>query len=318
MSVWSIIVNYKTAPLAVRAAESLLDAGKKLSDHNFTTIVDNNSQDGSVDVLTDWVRQRSLQETVRVIASDRNGGYGYGNNLSLRIGLESQPRPDYFYLLNPDAFPERDAVSKLVDYLDQHRDVGIAGSFVQGTDGCPHKTAFRFPTVQSEFESTISLGIVTRLLKNYVVWPPIPTRAGPTQWVAGVSMMIRREVLEEIGLFDEEFFLYFEEVDLCRRARQAGWSTHYVPESVVAHVGSASTGYQQTDRPMPRWWFDSRRHYFQKTHGRGYLWAANMARVAGMSLGELKAFLQRKPSNRHVHFFGDFLKHSVLGRSIGP
>ena len=316
MRIWTVVVNYRTAEMTLEAVESLTRALREVDGEKRTVVVDNDSQDGSWEELLEGVQRLQLEQDVDVVASGHNGGYGFGNNVGIRLGLQASPPPDYFYILNSDAFPAAGAVQELVDYLDQHREVGIAGSYIRGTDGRPHQTAFRFPTVQSEFESTIRLGLASRLLKNYVVALPIPDRPTKVEWLAGASMMIRRELLEQVGLFDEGFFLYFEEVDLCRRAQRAGWETHYVPASVVAHVGSASTGYQQTDRPMPSWWFESRKHYFTKNHGRVYLWAANLAGLVGMTLGALKSRLQRQPVKRHANFFRDFVKHNFLPRSV--
>jgi hypothetical protein len=99
-------------------------------------------------------------------------------------------------------------------------------------------------------------------------------------WLAGASLMMRRSVLDQIGLFDETFFLYYEETDLCRRATQAGYETHFVRESSVTHIGSASTGMKEW-RTVPRYWFDSRLHYFAKHHGSATAAAATAARLAG-------------------------------------
>ena len=95
------------------------------------------------------------------------------------------------------------------------------------------------------------------MLADHVVPLPVPDQSGAVDWLAGASMMMRAEVLEQIGLFDEEYFLYFEETDLCRRAALAGWPTHYVVESRVTHIGSVSTGMKVWDR-IPEYWLDSR------------------------------------------------------------
>jgi GT2 family glycosyltransferase len=100
--------------------------------------------------------------------------------------------------------------------------------------------------------------------------------------------------------------LYFEETDLCRRAAHAGWRTHYLPDSQVAHVGSASTGMKQWDR-TPGYWFQSRDHYFTKSHGRLYAALATLARVAGTGVYELRRLLQGKPQADPNHFLSDLI-----------
>ncbi|TFG92182.1 MAG: glycosyltransferase family 2 protein, partial [Myxococcales bacterium] len=130
-------------------------------------------------------------------------------------------------------------------------------------------------------------------------------------WLAGASMMIRRSVFESIGLFDEEFFLYYEETDFCLRARRGGFPTWYLPESRVAHVGSASTGFQDPARPRPGYWFDSRRHYLRKHRGTAYLWLANGAWIVGYSLGRLRRRLKGLPDADPPGLLRDFLSHSL-------
>jgi hypothetical protein len=261
--------------------------------------VDNDSADGSYETLRDAVTSRGWLSLIEVIRSDKNGGYGYGNNCGIRRGLAASDPPEYLYLLNSDAFPDPGSVRVLVDFLDAHPEVGIAGSYIHGPEGTPHETAFRFPSWQSELEATLGIGIVSRLLRKWVVALPIPRKVQQVDWLAGASMMIRRRVVEEIGLFDETFFLYFEETDFCRRARLAGWPTYYVPESSVAHIGSASTGMKDLTKRTPPYYFASRRHYFLKNHGALYLFMANLSWVLGYCVGHVRRRLMGRPDRVH-------------------
>ena len=144
----------------------------------------------------------------------------------------------------------------------------------------------------------------------------IPERTQKVDWLAGASMMFRREVLEKVGLFDESFFLYFEETDLCHRAAEAGFETVYVWESEVAHVGSASTGMKTWSR-VPDYWFDSRSHYFAKNHGRAYLAAATSARLVGTAVWQLRRRLQSKPEEDPPRFLAGLLGHSLRRAARG-
>ena len=179
---------------------------------------------------------------------------------------------------------------------------------IHGDDGAPHTTAFRFPTIASEFEGAAKTGPVSRLLKNSIVAPDLPTETTPVDWLAGASVLMRRSVLDQVGLFDESFFLYFEETDLCLRAARAGWPTVYVVESRVMHLGSVSTGMKEWRR-VPGYWFASRRHYFQKNHGRLYALAATLAHVAGLGLYGLRVLVQRKKPHTPPYFLRDLVKH---------
>jgi N-acetylglucosaminyl-diphospho-decaprenol L-rhamnosyltransferase len=290
------LLNWRTAQMTVRALDALVPELRALGDAR-VLVVDNDSQDGSYDALVQAVNERGYGDVAEVVQSGRNGGYGFGNNVALRRGTAEGA--DYLYLLNSDAFVEPGAVRALVDYLDAHPRVGIAGSAVHSLDGAPHESAFRFPSVLSELERVTRLGVLTRALQNVRVPIARPTHTTTNvDWVAGASMMIRREVLEQIGLFDERFFLYYEETDLCLRAKRAGWLVAYVCESRVAHVGGASTGVTSqrvVQKPLPRYVLESRRHYFLKNHGRSRLWAANLAHFVGGASFRVRRVVQRKP-----------------------
>jgi N-acetylglucosaminyl-diphospho-decaprenol L-rhamnosyltransferase len=314
-----IILNYRTADLTRQAITSAVTAAAHVDDSKIV-VVDNDSQDGSLEKLRRAVLEEGVRDRVEVIPSEYNGGFGYGNNFAIRRALASDDVPEYIYLLNSDAFPSEQALAKLVAYMDANDDVGIAGSFIHGLDGSAHRTAFRFPTFWSEFEDAMQLGVLTKLLGRYVVPLPVPEETTQVDWVAGASMLLRTTMLEEIGLFDETFFLYFEETDLCRRARNAGWPVVYVRDSQVAHVGSASTGIQDQRRRKPAFWFDSRQHYFVKNHGPLYLWLANAAQVGGGAVFRARRILQGQRESRPIpdHFLRDLIGHMARTGTRAP
>lgn len=304
-TVLCVILNWRTADMTRRSADAALVAMEGIE--GAIVIVDNDSQDGSFEALSAAFADHTR---VRVLQSGRNGGYGAGNNVGIRAGLPGGVAPDYVYVLNSDAFPAPDAIRVLRDYLDAHPDVGFAGSHIHGPEDEPHTTAFRFPTALGELEGAARTGPLTRLLKRWVVAPPLPTQTQRVEWLAGASVMMRRTVLDRIGLFDETFFLYYEETDLCRRAARAGWPTVYVVESRVMHIGSVSTGMKQWRR-VPDYWFRSRRHYFEKNHGRAYAVLATVAHLAGIGLYSLRILAGRRQAHWPPHFLRDLVKHTI-------
>lgn len=315
MRVAAIVLNWRTADMTLEATASALRELARISGDWRVVVVDNDSQDGSLEKMREHVaaKQRAAVpgwERVEVVASGRNGGFGAGNNYGIRYVLSGGAPPEYVYILNSDAFPEQDSIRLLVEHLEQHPEVGVVGSYIHGTDGRPHTTAFRFPTLGSEIEGSLRLGVITKLMKDRVVPLGIPDSTREVDWLAGASMMIRCAVLDEVGLFDETFFLYFEETDLCRRVRQAGYKVVYVRESSVAHIGSASTG-MKTWKRVPDYWFDSRRHYFLKNHGRAYLAAATAALTVGTGFWEVRRRLQRKPDENPPGFLTGLIRHEV-------
>jgi len=308
------IVNFRTADMTLRSVEALLrELPADLEAR--VVVVDNDSGDGSLEILEKAVHDAGWNDRVEVVDSGWNGGFAFGNNAAIRPALASDSPPDLVYLLNSDAFPDPGAIQHLVDYLAEHPDCGIVGSYIHGVDGRPHTTAFRFASIASEFEATLGIGVVSKLLAHKLVAPPLPTKNTPVDWLAGASMMIRREVFEDAGLMDDGYFLYFEETDFCLRARRAGWPTAYVRDSSVAHVGSASTGYQDLSRPTPVYWLASRRRYFLKNHGRLTLWLANLVYIVGGSIRRPLHWLIRRPSHEPRRHLRDFIRFNL---SLGP
>lgn len=312
----TVILNWRTPDMTLRSAEAALRALEGIE--GALVIVDNASGDGSFEKMAAEVRARGWDQgpqQVRVLQSGRNGGFGAGNNHGIRAGLPDGTRPDYVYILNSDAFPAPEAIRALLDHLETHPATGFAGSYIHGPDGEPHRTAFRFPSIAGEFEGNLRLGLVSRLLRRWIVAQPIPSATTRVDWLAGASLMMRQKVLDRIGLFDETFFLYFEETDLCRRAARAGWPTDYVLESRVAHIGSASTGMKTWTR-IPGFWLDSRLHYFTKNHGRAYAALATLAAVTAGGLWRLRLLIQRKAPQDPPGFLRDLAAHS-LRQAIG-
>ncbi|MFW2542726.1 glycosyltransferase family 2 protein [Primorskyibacter sp. 2E107] len=299
----TVLLNYRTPDMTIRAAKAALVALQGLDAE--LVIVDNASGDGSFEALRTAARD---WPGVRVIQSGRNGGFGAGNNTGIRAGMADGSRPDYVYLLNSDAFPAPEAIRRLLEHLETHPEAGLAGSFIHGETGDPHITAFRFPSVWSELEGAARFGPVSRLLKGKAVPLPLPERTGRVDWLAGASLMMRQSVLDQIGLFDETFFLYFEETDLCLRAARAGHETHYVRDSAVAHIGSVSTGMKRWDR-IPGYWLDSRWHYFSKNHGRGTAMLATLMHAFGGALWRLRMLVQGKAPADPPKFLRDLIVH---------
>lgn len=264
--VWIIIVNYKTPDLVIDCLQSLASQNEALCGGR-VVVVDNASQDDSVARISQAIDNRQWAAWASVVASDRNGGFAYGNNVGIRMALDAGECPEYIWLLNPDTVVRAGAVSGLTGFLDTHPAAGIAGSLIESPEGGIECSAHRFPSARGELEGAARLGLLTSLLSSHVVSPRISGVAHECGWVSGASMMVRRSVVEHIGLMDEGFFLYYEEVDYCRRAKAAGWSIWYVPESRILHLEGAATGIRGGARRRASYWYDSRRRFFIKHTG---------------------------------------------------
>lgn len=314
-----VIVNYRSAELTLRALASLAKEHENPALSLSVVVVENDS--GDAERLYEGIAE-SYADFAQLVVSPVNGGFGAGNNLGVRTLLSQGSQAKAFHFLNPDTVVHPGAVLALARFLQAHPRAGAVGSRFEHADGTPWPIAFRFPTPLGEIESGACLGVVSRLLKQHTVALELGEQPEQVDWLSGASMMMRREVLESVGGFDETYFLYFEETDLCLRTKQAGWQIWYVPDSRVMHIRGQSTGVTVLDdkpKRLPRYWFESRRRYFAKNHGLAYAAAADLAFLAGNGIGRLKNALQRKPITPKLLL--DFVRESVLlphNRAVAP
>jgi GT2 family glycosyltransferase len=308
-----VIVNYRTAELTV---DCLRSVAPQITPDMRAVVIDNLSGDHSVQEIARAIDYNDWN-WASVVEAQRNGGFAFGNNEAIRPALKSDDPPEFVLLLNPDTVLRDGAIAALLSFMESRPAAGIAGSRLEDPDGTVQISAFRFHTIASEFERGIRLGLVTRLLASKVVAAPAPKQAAQTDWVAGASMIIRREVFEKIGLMDERYFMYFEEVDFCRTAKRAGFEIWYAPASRVVHlVGAASelSDARKHRKRRPTYWFDSRRRYFAKNHGVFYACLADIAFAIGFALWRVRRFVQKKEDRDPPNLLGDFVRNSIFVR----
>jgi N-acetylglucosaminyl-diphospho-decaprenol L-rhamnosyltransferase len=247
------IVNTGSRELLLACLESLAGTDVEI------VVLDNASEDGSVAA----VRERFPD--VRVIAQGYRAGFGANHNTVIRATTGR-----YVYVLNEDTTAGDWGFAELTAYLDDHPRVAALGPRVVYPDGRLQDSAWRFPT---PLVSMLSLATLGRL--------GVTQSRGDTprsvDWVMGAAIMLRREALEEVGLFDENFFLYSEEVDLQARLRHAGWEVHYFPEVTIVHHESQFSA-DIPERRINEMW-RSRHRYWRKHH------SAAGARIASLATG---------------------------------
>ncbi|HEY1125774.1 MAG TPA: glycosyltransferase family 2 protein [Sphingobium sp.] len=279
-----VTVNYRTADLAIRCVEALAAERETVGPFDLF-IVDGNSGDGSAEKLsahfgdTPWIT---------VLPLDFNGGFGWANNQAMLRLLQRDDPPDYIHLINPDAIVEPGAIAALLSVIESNPRVGAVASQLLEPDGRIAGSAFRFPSPGREFLRGVGLG---GLGEKIGIKPTLMEfiAPGPAEWITGASVMFRSEALRQTGLFDDGFFLYFEEVELMHRMTDAGWSLWSVPASRVMHIGGAATGVasgiQIAVRPLPAYRYEARRRYFVRASGISGLIAANLSWLAGKIVG---------------------------------
>jgi GT2 family glycosyltransferase len=288
---WIVIVNYRTAELAIDCLRALSTQVADLRGGR-VVVVDNDSGDGSVEKLTAAIEREGWSSWAGVMPLDRNGGFAFGNNAGIRAALAYPDHVDYVMLLNPDTVAREGAIKALVGFMDGHSRAGVAGSLLENKNGGVECSAHRFHTPLSELEDSARLGLLRRLLHRYVASHRPGTEAHQCDWVSGASLIVRREVLEQVGLMDDGYFLYFEEVDYCWRAKRAGWEVWYVPQSRVMHLEGAATGIRTAAKRRASYWYDSRRRFFVKHYGVAGLILADTLWAVGRTMYLLRRLLR--------------------------
>jgi GT2 family glycosyltransferase len=315
MDVLIVIVNYRTAALTIDCLASV--RGEVEGRPGMRVVVtDNASDDDSVARIDEAVHSNGWGGWATVRPLDRNGGFAFGNNAAIRAALGSDDPPRYVLMLNPDTVVLPGALAALVRFMDARPDVGMAGGRLEAQDGTPHVSAFRFPTILSELEEGMRLGPVSKALSRWTVWGPIPETSCQVDWVAGACLIIRRAVFETIGLLDERYFMYFEEVDFCLRARRAGWPCWYVPEARVIHLVGQSSGVTDVvvaqKKRRPKYWFAARRRFFLTNRGRLQTILADCAWASAFATYRVRRALQRKPDTDPRLLLWDFIRYNFL------
>ncbi len=254
MDLTIIIVNWNTKDLLHRCLETvqanIQSAPSALME---TIVVDNASQDGSAQMV------RKYFPRVHLIENQENRGFACGNNRAIR---ESRGR--YILLLNPDTEVLDNALRVLLDYIDSHPQVGGVGARILNPDGSLQPSCNPFPTLRREWWRLFHLDAL-HLYSTYDMprWDVEVTQ--PVDTLLGACLLIRREALEAVGLLDEEYFMYSEEVDLCYRLKSAGWPLYWVPQARVIHYGGQST--KQVAAEMFLQLYRGKLLYFRKNHG---------------------------------------------------
>ena len=220
-------------------------------------VVDSASSDGSPDMV------RQEFPWVKLIVSQENLGFPRGNNIGIR-----QASGRHILLLNPDTVTIEDALPVMVRHLDQHLDVGGLGAQLLNRDGSIQSSRRRFPSFLSAlFESTWLENMAPRsIMLNYYALDLPDDETADVDWVTGACLMVPKRVVEHVGLLDEGYFMYSEELDWCRRIKDAGWRIVYFPHAKIVHHVGKSSEQAVTDRHIN--FQKAKLRYFRKYYGR--------------------------------------------------
>ena len=255
-----IVVSYNTRELLWDCLTSVALGCEGLSAEVF--VVDNASSDDSAEIV------RKEFPEVCLVVNDANLGFAAANNLALERAAGR-----YVVLLNPDTQVRRGAMTRLVEFMDARPQAGYCGPRLLNADGSLQESARRFPTVLSSAFSILGLDRRYPHSRHALNLHSLheDRQLFRADWVSGACLMVRSTAVQEVGLMDAGFFLYFEETDWCRRMASSGWEGWYVPSAEVIHLGGQSVGEVYSAAPFsgdhPVHWVRSRRRYIRRYYG---------------------------------------------------
>lgn len=222
-----IIVSWNTRHLLQICLKSLFVELKNLKISSEVILVDNNSHDGSAEMVAAQFPE------VQLIANDDNKGFGRANNQAFKIATGQN-----ILLLNPDTEVQTGAILKLLQFFESHPKAGVVAPQLINPDGTVQRSCREFPTLINMFYELSGLSRLFPKVNEFRRYKMLDFDHSSTQEVdqpEGACLLFRKEVLDEVGWFDENFFMLFEEVDLCYRTKQAGWQIWYYPEAKIIH-----------------------------------------------------------------------------------
>ncbi|HWB54691.1 MAG TPA: glycosyltransferase family 2 protein [Tepidisphaeraceae bacterium] len=315
MELLIVIVCYKVVDMTIDCLRSL-EAEIATIPGAKVAVCENGTGGDAYDRLDRAITENGWGSWVELTSVTPNRGFTGGNNHVIGAALASSDPPKYVVLLNADTIVIQGAIAKLLEFMEKNPKVGIAGSRLESPDGHVQGSPFRFQGIASEFDRGLRLGLVSKLLRPWSVTLPSPTYACEVPWLAGASMIIRREVFGAIGMLDEGYYTYFDDIDYCLNAQRSGWPTWFVPESRIIHLEGCSTGIASHQRIIPKrrpkYWFDARRRFFLKNYGAIYSALVDFAFITGFALWRLRRWLTHKPDTDPPHMLGDSIRYSVF------
>lgn len=289
-----VIINYKTPDLVVDVLESLKTEVDKTSMQ--VIIVDNDSRDNSLTLIDKWMQDNHAATWIKLIEAGHNTGFSGGNNIGIR-----SIKAEYYLLLNSDTIVRPGAIQSLLDAAYQNPEAGMISPRLEWEDATPQESCFRFHTPISELIASASTSFITKLFSKYVVAQPVVERTDFYQWTSFACVLIRAEVLEQVGLLDDEFFMYFEDVEFSYRTVSAGWKILNIPYAHVVHLRGGSSPLKsqaKLRKRLPRYFYESRTRFFYLLYGRSGLLAANILWTFGAFVAAIRGlFSKRYKSN---------------------
>jgi N-acetylglucosaminyl-diphospho-decaprenol L-rhamnosyltransferase len=281
------IINFRTPDMTIRCVDSVLAALEGVNGH--VALVDNFSGDDSVARLRAYVETLGPDPRVTLVESPDNTGFSGGHNIGLRAA-----RGRFYLIFNSDAELRPGAPEALLARAEAEPDAGLIGCRLEYGDGEVQMSCFRFPTVWSDLARTSGLAPVSWLLRRHFIALNMPPRPEAIEWMSFASILLRAEMVDAIGMMDEGFFMYSEDVEYCWRARRAGWRAVHEPAArAIHHRGGSSEVKSQTAarKRVPAYFHASRTRLLATLYGRAAPVLANLGWHLGRALSLLSPLI---------------------------
>jgi len=280
-----VIINYKTPQMLIDCLKSLLPELDKLNAK--VVVVDNLSLDNSLQLIQQWIDENAVGGLVELHASSVNSGFSGGNNMGISA-LEAK----YYLLLNSDTLVRKGAISTLLNAAINNKEAGLISPRLEWPDAIPQESCFRFHTPISQLIGSANTGFITKILQKYSVPFAISEQPAYYDWTSFACVLIRAEVFKQIGLMDDGYFMYFEDVAFAYHAQQAGWKVLNIPDAHVVHLRGGSSPLKaqvKLGKRLPRYFYESRTRFFYQVYGRFGLLMANLFWTLGYGVSLLRA-----------------------------
>lgn len=288
----AIVLNYRTPEMTIECLRSL--AVEIAGDPSRCAVcVDNASGDDSIPLIRAAIEEHGWDHWLTLIESQTNLGFAGGNNL----GIESV-EAEHYLLLNSDGRLRPGALSQMLATLEANPRVGAVGPRLEWPDGDAQTSCFRYRTPLTEFLEAAGTGVLDRLLRKRLVPIGVPEQVTDSPWLSFACILVRGEVIDQIGLLDDGYFMYFEDIDYARRMRRAGWRLMHDPAARVVHLRGGSSAVKAAIKNrarVPRYYYESRSRYFAKFYGgRIGLAFTNACWLAGRTIALAREVVERR------------------------
>ena len=305
------IINYRTGAMSIAAAASVL---KALGDRAARVIItDNASNDGSAEEIATWINAVS-DARLQLICSDTNTGFSGGHNQA----FAAAPDADYYLILNSDALLRTDFFDAILPAAEANPKAGLPrpgliAPRLEWEDGIAQISSFRFATPLSELIRGAETGIVTRLLKRFDVPLTVDPDPALMDWASFACILLRGEMVREIGPMDDGYFLYFEDEEYALRAQRAGWSVMHVARARAVHFRGGSgpvKSLQAAKKRLPEYYYISRARFLRQKSGPLGPVLGNLFWHLGRGIAQTRRLLGRPAPPAHEKEWRDIWTHA--------